>query len=582
MNIFKNRRLVLYVFFISLFLTVSCKTKELVKNDKVTVKKELSKNNEQEYYYVFLEANRKKLLGDYNSALALYYQCLEINPNSAIAASEISQINYQLNNIQTALKYAIMATKNEPDNKWYQYQLAQLYVSNNDFKNAIEVYKYLHKIEPNNHEITFYLASIYKQVNQLNEAIALLNEIEEKVGVNETTSVTKQQIFLNQGNKTKAYDEINKLILHFPNEPRYYGLLAEMFTRDNLLLKAEESYNKLFELDSLNPLGQLSIVDFYRKKVDYEKMFVAINKVVINENIDFQSKIITLATVLNSQQETSLYKNQVEQNLKIIKDNYPDKLESYTLYIDYLIKTTNYDLATIELEFIIKNFKTTEIIWEQLISIYSFQNNIKLMYEKSCAAIDSFPNYPTFYLFKGISALQLNKADESLSVLKTGLGLIENNNQLQTDFYIYLGEAYHETGNYKSSDYYFQEVLKIQPENYSVINNYSYYLSLRETNLDYAESISKKTIIAFPENSTYLDTYAWILYKLDKYQDALYYIQKAIEHGGIESGVIVEHYGDILYKSKNIEKAIEMWNLSKKLGNSSNELDLKIKNNSRE
>jgi tetratricopeptide (TPR) repeat protein len=123
-------------------------------------------------------------------------------------------------------------------------------------------------------------------------------------------------------------------------------------------------------------------------------------------------------------------------------------------------------------------------------------------------------------------------------------------------------------------------VLKNEPDNLYVINNYSYYLSLREEKLEYAESISKKTILAEPNNSTYLDTYAWILFKLKRYQDALYYIKRAFENGGAESQVIVEHYGDIQFMVGNAEAALELWKLSNEMGNNSESLLKKIKGKS--
>jgi len=195
-------------------------------------------------------------------------------------------------------------------------------------------------------------------------------------------------------------------------------------------------------------------------------------------------------------------------------------------------------------------------------------------------AIDSFPNHALFYLFNGVSANQIGLPKESVTILEKGLELAQNQEELKIDFFTNLGEAYNDVKNYKKSDYYFDLVLKAQPNNLYVMNNYSYYLSLREEKLEYAESISKKTIEAEPNNTTYLDTYAWILYKLKRYQDALYYIKRAFESGGAKSRVIVEHYGDIQFKVGNINAAVELWKLSRELGNNSSALMEKIENKS--
>ncbi|HSH51201.1 MAG TPA: hypothetical protein VK982_05715, partial [Bacteroidales bacterium] len=199
------------------------------------------------------------------------------------------------------------------------------------------------------------------------------------------------------------------------------------------------------------------------------------------------------------------------------------------------------------------------------------------LYIASGTAIDSFPEHALFYLFKGISGNQIGKHRESLAALKNGLKFVENNPELENNFYTYLAETYNELKEYEKSDYYFNLVIQNDSADLYVLNNYAYYLSLREEKLEYAEQLSRKTIEEEPTNFTYLDTYAWILFKQEKYQNALYYIKKAYDLGGYENPEIVEHFGDILYFTGNIEEAIKLWKLAKDLGNSDEELLLKIK-----
>lgn len=558
----------------------SCTSTRKSSNSSIKVQKELSEDKEQQYYYVFLEANRKKLLGDLNSALALYYQCLELYPESDASMAEISKINEITQNYDVAIKYAKSAVELNNKNKWYQLNLAKLYIIKNEFANAIAVYENLNTNFNDDIEIAYNLAALYTKTGNYKKSVELYDDIEAKTGVNENLSIAKQRLYLQIGNKTKAYNEVNNLIKHYPREAPYYGILAEMYTNDNLFLKAEENYNKLFELDSTNGLGQLSVIDFYRRKMDYEKAFLMVSKVTHNKEIPFDQKLMVFASFLNNQKEFQLYNTQIKEHLDELRSVYPNEKDSYTLHADYLIKMNNLNDAQKEIEYIVENFSGNEVLWEQLLSIYSYNNNINDLYIKSKTAIDSFPEHALFYLFRGVSANRLNKPQEAIDILKKGLKLTENAKNLELDFYTNLGEAYHENGDYKQSDYYFDIVLKTEPDNLYVINNYSYYLSLREEKLEYAESISKKTIVAEPENNTYLDTYAWILYKLERYQDALIYIKKAIELGGIDSDVVVEHYGDILYRNGNKDKAIEIWELSKEMGNTSDELVKKIERKS--
>ena len=85
----------------------------------------------------------------------------------------------------------------------------------------------------------------------------------------------------------------------------------------------------------------------------------------------------------------------------------------------------------------------------------------------------------------------------------------------------------------------FDNILKEDPENVMVLNNYAYYLSEDNENLDKAEKMSKITITKEPENSTYLDTYAWILFRLKSYDKALEYITKAVKNDVEVSDVVL-------------------------------------------
>jgi len=547
-----------------------------VTQQAIPKKKELNKNTEQYYYYVFLEANRKKILGDINGALSLYYQSLEINPESAAAMSEIALLNEILNNYTVALKYAEKAVNKDSDNKWYKINLARLYIVGQSYDKAIDIYKQLYKQNPDDLDIPYNMAALYSQIGDYKSAINLYDEIENKTGIIDNLSLAKQRLYLEIGNKTKAYNEIEKLIKHFPENPAYYGILAEMYTNDNLFLKADENYKKLFELDSLNTMGQLSIINFYRKKVDYENVFKVLDKIISNKDIEFQQKLMILVSMLNNPNEFNIYHQEIEEQLSLLKDIHPETKDAYTLYADYLIKMNLLNEAKNEINFIVSNFKANEIIWEQLLSILLNQNEFESLYSKSEIAIDSFPQNSIFYLYNGLAASRINKYNEAVKSFNKGLAYVENNKDLELQFYTFLAETYYEIKDFKKSDYYYDQVIKEQPDNVYVLNNYSYYLSLRDEKLDYAEQLSKKTILAEPNNSTYLDTYAWILYKQKKYAEALIYIKRAYLNGGDKNDVIVEHYGDIQYKNGNLDEAVQLWEKSKELGNKSEQLQIKI------
>ncbi len=146
--------------------------------------------------------------------------------------------------------------------------------------------------------------------------------------------------------------------------------------------------------------------------------------------------------------------------------------------------------------------------------------------------------------------MQEKNYNKAIKSLKKGISFIFEE-KAKYDFYNYLAECYHSTKQNKLSDENFEKALKIKPDEVFLLNNYAYYLSVRNEKLDKAEQMSKKTIEKEPTNYTYLDTYAWILYMQKDYKKALIYIKKSIDNGGNSSEVIKEHYDKILLEIDN-------------------------------
>jgi tetratricopeptide (TPR) repeat protein len=228
---------------------------------------------------------------------------------------------------------------------------------------------------------------------------------------------------------------------------------------------------------------------------------------------------------------------------------------------------------------IVKSPKATYSSWEQLLFCDLYLTDNKALADESEECIDLFPNYPLPYFFAGIGNFQIKDFVKAKAFLESGKELVVNNNALLEQFYSSLGDTYNELKNYEASYTAYNKVLELNPENAIVLNNYSYYLSLRNEHLDKAKKMAKKSVEIDPYNSNNLDTYAWVLYKLEDYKNALEWIKKAYDNGGDSSGVVLEHYGDILLKLGKKQEAVKYWKLAREKKDFSELLIGKIKDN---
>ena len=413
-------------------------------------------------------------------------------------------------------------------------------------------------------------------MNKANEAIQLYDELEKKIGVNPELSLQKEKIFIRIGKFEKAVEEINKLIAAYPEEAKYYGILAELYAANNKENEAIEIYNKALNIDQDNPYINLSFSEFYRQRKDYSKAFTYLEQAFNSEELDIDSKVKVLLSYFVVSEKTEELKAQSLSLCDLIIKAHPKEAKAFSIAGDFyyrdrkLEKAKEYFAQAVELD------KSKYVIWNQLLIIESELQQFDEMIKHGKEALELFPNEPTIYLLLGIAYLQEKNPAEAVTVLKQGKNMIIDNKPLLGQFYANLGDAYYRTKQMELSDESYEEALKINPNDTYVLNNYAYYLSLRNVKLDRAEEMSKKSNELERDNASYNDTYGWILFAQGKYAEAKLWLEKAVANGASNNAVILEHLGDVEYKLNNSQAALDYWIKAKKAGAGSDILDRKI------
>jgi Tfp pilus assembly protein PilF len=190
-------------------------------------------------------------------------------------------------------------------------------------------------------------------------------------------------------------------------------------------------------------------------------------------------------------------------------------------------------------------------------------------------ALELFPNQSSLWFYNGVAHLLKKQPTKGVKALEHGRKLVVNNPEQLGQFDAQLGDAYHELHEYEKSDAAYEAALVSDPNNIQVLNNYSYFLSLRGEKLDRAKQMSGKVVKQFPDNDTYLDTYAWVLYKQKDYAGARATLEKALQTS--KDGSVIEHYGDVLFQLGEKDKAMAEWQRAHKAGGTSDQLERKLK-----
>ncbi len=536
----------------------------------------LSEKQKLEESDLFSRAISLKETGKLRAADSLLQLALQINPLDAAANYEKARLMAATGNKKQALLLSKKAMDTDTTNVWYKVLFARLSKANGNYTDYVKTYEKLVKLQPENEDFVQEMAMAYTFTGDYANAVKAYVDLENLVGVQPFLSQKIAALYLRLDEKDKALAEYEKLIKSQPDETRPYALLAAFAAKNGFPKKAEEAYHKIIELNPKDPYVHISLADFYRKAGKLELSFEELKQGFANAQLDVQTKINLLINYYSGKL-TDEQRGQALELAKIIIKTHPNEQLSKSFYASMLYENKKYAEARKLLRKLVVEAPNNYPSWEQLLFCDLYLEDYQNIIKDADTSIDVFPSRPIPYLLGGIGNFQLKNYAAAKTQLEKGKNLVTGNQALLEQFYSTLGDTYHELKMKKAAYKAYDEVLKLNPENTVVLNNYAYYLALDKQQLDKAAQMAKKAVAADPYNQNNLDTYAWVLYNQKKYEQALSWEEKAINNGGKSSGVVVEHYGDILYRMGKKKEAIQQWQKAKKLKDHSDLLNKKLK-----
>ena len=233
---------------------------------------------------------------------------------------------------------------------------------------------------------------------------------------------------------------------------------------------------------------------------------------------------------------------------------------------------------------------TSEDALSRLMVYYIERKQMEDVAEICRMGINANPQSLSYYFYLGVALSQMKQSAQAIETLQNGLrqATQQSNRGQISDFYEILGELYYEENRTEQAFAAFDSCLVYKDDNAACLNNYAYYLSLRNERLDDAERMSYYAIKIEPLNKTYLDTYAWVLFMRENYTMARFYIDRVVPPSQSDSVLladaelhseVLEHAGDIYALNDNMEVALRYWALAlqKEPGNALLERKLKLK-----
>ncbi len=523
---------------------------------------------------LFVDGVKYVLLEDYNKALERLLKAYALSPDNAAISFKIAEANLLSNNLRDAANYAEAAVRLEPKNAYYYLLLAQIQGSQKQFEAAARTYATLIKVVPNSGNYLFNLADLYLAQGKLPEALTTLEQAEQQFGQVDEVSFKKQQIYLKQNKLDLAIAEGRKLIAANPEEPRYVLALAEMYASNNRLPEAMDVARQALKLDPDNPQAHLVLADAYRQQKRPADSEREIKLAFQSPALDIDDKVRILVGYIKQLPNPALTQTVLDLAAATVKAH-PREAKAFAVAGDIQTITEHKREARDNYLRALRLDNSKFQIWQQVVLIDAELNQTDSLLTHTDRALELFPNQASLWFYNGVGHQLKKQPLRATKALERGRKLTLDNAELLGQFDAQLGDAYHELKEYEKSDAAYELALAEQPDNLQALNNYAYFLSLRGQKLDKAKEYAAKAVKLAPGTDTYLDTYAWVLYKLTDYAGARTTLEKALTTS--QDATVIEHYGDVLWQLNERERAVTEWQRARKAGSGSEFLDRKIK-----
>lgn len=520
-------------------------------------KKDLRKSEE-----LFIYAVNEYLLEEYNQSLELLLKCNELNGKNDGIKYQTALCYQKLENYQRSQQFAKRALELDPKNKYYYKLVAQNFEILSLFKDALQVLETQIQQTGDDEEAYFQIAMLYLQMGAPRNAIEYFDIGEEKYGINDVIVRQKQRIYIRLGDLDAALSEGDKLIKAYPEELDFKYSQVRLLLGNNKTDAAREMLEPILKNYPNEGEGHFLLANIYRNQGESDKYYEEL-KIAFGSDDTLSDESFNILTGYLQFTYNEKKRKEGEELLKIALEAHPDNDKVLAIYGDFNVSIKKYDEARKyyrqSLNINPNNFK----LWQQVLSIDWELQQTDSVGIHSDLALEYFPNQAILYFYSGSSKLFLEEYEEAEAMLTQGLQIVVDPS-LKIQFNAQLGDTYFKLDDYEKAFKKYEEVLKVDPINLYVLNNYSYFLSLRKENLEKAEEMSQELILAEPENDTYLDTYGWVLFVSEKYSKAEEILKKAATL--TKSGTVLEHYGDVLFKVGRIDEAIEYWQKAKDSG----------------
>ena len=500
-----------------------------------------------------------------------------------------------------AIDAAHRAWQLDSTNQWYQQFYGQALLMTDRYGEALRVFRRLMEENPKDPDNYRIVAALYEQRKSPFQALVTLDSAELRFGRIPLLSSMKRRLLVATNQIDKALDEARAMVEEYPYEAEYHVVLADLYAADRKDSLALAEYRTALAIDSTNVQTLMSLSDFYAGRQDYRSLLATTRRLFLSDDFPIELKIKRFEDFTTDTRFYREYYFQLNDLASTLAIRYPDDARVVELYARHLIASGELKQALALYKNHLGDEPPVEDYYRMVIDIESYLQRPDSVDRYVTRALELFPEKVDFHISKGHVMSYSKQHDQAIRAYRESLRYADTDS-LRSVIWGMIGDTWHQKalGNdsipeellfaqakkgkkgidrramkecYKS----YEKSLDYWPDNALVLNNYAYFLSLEERDLDRALVMSSRVVALTDNNPTYLDTQAWVLYKMGCTEEARKILQKAVALDGQKSPELMVHYGDILHELGEQFMAEVYWRQALEKGYDARQIEERLK-----
>ena len=532
------KRSTIYLFFSSLLIILSTVAAD-ARGSRLRQQEQAS--------YLYLEGVRLQNLGAARQAARMFEAALRRVPQHAASYYRLSMLARDMSLPAEALVYARQAYLLDSTCTDYIDNYGRILSMTGNYAQAEPLFEKLLASDSSDFETMFLLAVLKNEATRYDEVLELIDTAEVRGGLRPAFVDLKRQALIRKERYSDAYDYMSEVCEQMPGNPTFriqFAELAAALRRDSVALA---NYHTAIEIDSAALAPRLALAEYYRINDVWPDFLEALVPVFEHSDFPIQDKEQYFELYVKSRPD--VYRQYFVYMARLANaalQAAPDGPKAKAFYAKHLLYSGQFDLAHRYLTDQITFGGAPIQCYRDVIELAQYREQPDTVTKYLALAEAQFPHSPELAMTKLYTQFQ---AGDTLAAIETAREAIRysRNDSITSSAYGFCGDMAHLHGDNKSAYRYYEKALKLKPDSPIVLNNFAYYLSEEQRDLERALQMAEKANELEPQNATYIDTHAWVLYQLGRYEEAQTVMRRALVLDANNSSELLLHYGDILY-----------------------------------